>query len=306
MGAYFSMMFIVITLVMATISFYGVETPLRMHRTRIKQALSYALLAMLMFGTTKGMAKVNQALSPPPLPIEYQRYADPATICHGQMVGDCLKGDLTSSNEVLVLGDSHAAMLNLFFDQLGKELGFKARIITASSCVTIPDFDYQRLPEWAHKACLAQIEQAKDHLSNAKVIFMAGMWSWQLQSNQFRKVFAEFLNTGAPNAHKYVLSQVPMYNTNPMRIQRFNALGLISEGHRDEEYKLANMAIKKITESNIRTTYLALDKIDLFKLDSEININILFYDESHMNEVGVKIYADKVKEEIKVMIKENF
>jgi peptidoglycan/LPS O-acetylase OafA/YrhL len=101
----FSLLFVILTLSLAAISFYSVETPLRMHLTRTKQVISYLLLAMLVFGTSKSLAKVNQTFSPPVLPIEFQRYADPATICHGQIVGDCLKGDLRSSKEVLVLAD---------------------------------------------------------------------------------------------------------------------------------------------------------------------------------------------------------
>src|SRR5690606_33957017 len=97
------------------------------------------------------------------------------------MVRDCLRGDLSSNKEVLVLGDSHAAMLNHFFDHLGKELGFKARIITASSCVTIPDFNYQRIAEWAHKPCLSQIEEANKYLDKADTIFLAASWNWHMQ-----------------------------------------------------------------------------------------------------------------------------
>jgi len=89
----FSLLFIVLTLLLATLSYYAVETPLRAHRTRLKQVLGYGLLTVAALATSPAMASINQALSPAPLPIEYQRYADPATICHGQIVGDCLKGD---------------------------------------------------------------------------------------------------------------------------------------------------------------------------------------------------------------------
>ncbi len=98
-----SLLFLALTLLLATLSFYWVEIPLRVHQIRLKQALGYSVLAGAALVTGSSMARINQALSPPPLPIEYQRYADPATICHGQIVGDCLKGDLNSDKEVLVL-----------------------------------------------------------------------------------------------------------------------------------------------------------------------------------------------------------
>lgn len=128
---------------------------------------------------------MNAVFTPEQLSIEYRRYADPETICHGKIIGDCLKGDLSCAREVLVLGDSHAAMLNHFFDYLGKELGFKARIITASSCLTIPGFDYQRIPEWAQKPCLDQIVLAQEQVQNAETVIIAGMWSYHAQSEVF-------------------------------------------------------------------------------------------------------------------------
>lgn len=300
-----SLLFITLTLLMATLSYYWVETPLRAHTTRLKQTLAYGLLASAIFATSPSMAKINEALSPPPSPVEYLRYADPSTICHGQIVGNCLKGDLTSTKEVLVLGDSHAAMLNLFFDQLGKELGFKARIITASSCVTIPGFDYQRIAEWAHKPCLEQIEQAKEHLSNAKVIFLAGMWSWHTQSDQFRKVFFEFLNSGAPQAQKYVLSQVPLLSANPMRNQRFNAIDLKGIASKREDYKSSNEIVNLITKLGIKATYLALDEQDMFNVAPIFKDRLIYYDESHMNEIGVSNYAIQAKELFEAIVNNN-
>lgn len=140
------------------------------------------------------MKKINAHFTPEPLPVEYTRYADPKTICHGQIVGDCLKGDLNSEKEVLVLGDSHAAMLNHFFDYLGKELGFKARIITASSCVTIPGFDYQRIAEWAHYDCISQIKAAQNNIKSNGDVILASMWNYHLESVAFKNSLSDFFS----------------------------------------------------------------------------------------------------------------
>ena len=295
----FSLLFVTLTLLLAMLSYYWVEAPLRGRYTPLRQTFAYGLLAGAILATSSSIAKINQALSPPPLPVEYLRYADSTTICHGQIVGDCLKGDLRSSKEVLVLGDSHAAMLNLFFDQLGKELGFKARIITASSCVTIPGFDYKRLPEWAHKPCLAQIEQAKKYLSKADIIFIAGMWSWQLQSDQFRNNFTAFLNTGAPQAHKYLISQVPLFKQNSIRTNRFNTLGMTNVSSGQDEYKSANQTLKLISESVTNTKYLPLDNLAIFKSAPIFQGKLIYYDQSHMNEVGIINYARQASELMK-------
>ncbi|WP_268843539.1 SGNH hydrolase domain-containing protein, partial [Vibrio anguillarum] len=91
------------------------------------------------------------------------------------------------------MGDSHAAMLNHFFDHIGKEIGFKARVITASSCVTIPGFDYNRIAEWAQQSCVAQIEQTKSYLENVELIFITASWNWHLRSEEFNRALRDFL-----------------------------------------------------------------------------------------------------------------
>lgn len=298
-----SLLFVAVTLLLAILSFYWVEAPLRVRHIRIKQMLGYGLLTCAGLITVPSMAKLNQALSPPSLPVEYQRYADPETICHGRMVGDCLKGDLSSSKEVLVLGDSHAAMLNLFFDSLGKELGFKARIITASSCVTIPGFDYQRIAEWAHEACLKQIKAADMYIDRAQVIFVAGMWSWQMQSDAFKKALIKFLKDRAPKTQKYVISQVPMLSKNPMRDQRFSAIGLGGSAGRNNDYLSANHTLEDISKDCCKTKYLKLDDLNIFAQAPIYQGNLIYYDESHMNEVGALDYAKSASHIFESIIK---
>ncbi len=301
----FSLLFIALTLTLSILSYYALETPLRAHRSRIKQMLGYGLLAGAALVTGPSMAKINQMLTPVPLPIEYQRYADAATICHGQMVGSCLKGDLASDKEVLVLGDSHAAMLNLFFDQLGKELSFKARIITASSCVTIPGFNYQRIAEWAQVACRDQIKEAQKYISKAEVIFIAGMWSWQFEGENFKSTIEDFLRSGAPQANKYILSQIPLLRHNPMRANRFDAMELDYFVRRDESYKTANNILKKIAGVYGDVAYVKLDELKLFDAVPVYQDFFIYYDESHFNEKGALEYASQAKEILRPLIVKN-
>lgn len=296
----FSLLFVALTFLLATLSYYAVETPLRAHRARPRQVLGYGLLAGLVFATGPSMAAINQALSPAPLPIEFQRYADPTTICHGQIVGNCLKGDLNSDKEVLVLGDSHAAMLNEFFDPLGKELGFKARIITASSCVTIPDFDYLRIPEWAHKPCLAQIEHAKQHLPTAKVIFLAGMWNWQLASTNFQNALETFVSAQSQAGVRiYLIEQEPLLQKNPLRARRLQAIGMTTARiDKDPAYQFANAKLKRIASRYHGVTSLSFESSGFFDEAPFANGILIYMDEHHLNERGVKLYAHAIRNEI--------
>lgn len=299
----FSLLFIVLTVLLATLSYYAVETPLRAHHTRLKQVLGYGLLAGTALGTGHAMASISQALSPAPLPIEYRRYADPTTICHGQIVGDCLKGDLNSHKEVLVLGDSHAAMLSLFFDQLGNELSFKARVITGSSCVTIPGFDYQRLPEWAHKPCLAQIEQAQRHLPSAKVIFLAANWNWQLTSSNFQHTLEAFLTIQSQAGTRiYLLEQVPLLRKNFQRALRFNAMGLASRIDTDPAYQQTNASLQRLALRHPGTNSLNFEASGLFAHAPFAAGIPIYFDEHHLNEEGAKHYATVAHSAFKTLL----
>lgn len=290
----YSLAFAALTLALATASYYWIETPLRLKRSK-KQVIGYASLALLLVLTIVGMKKINAYYTPEPLPVEYTRYADPETICHGQIVGDCLKGDLNSDTEVLVLGDSHAAMLNHFFDYLGKELGFKARIITASSCVTIPGFDYQRLPEWAQADCIQQIEVVKQLLDGENVVFLAGMWSYHYLSNQFMGALKEFL-VSKKEGEIILLSQVPLLKHSPQRNMRFKKIGVERKQEFDTEYKISNNYLKEIVKGE-RVKYVELDNLPTFNKVFLGSSDFLYFDKSHLNELGVMSYGEDAKTE---------
>lgn len=288
----YSLTFIVLTLALASASFYWIETPLRLKKSW-QQGLGYACLVLVTLTTATGMKKINAHFTPEPLPVEYTRYADPKTICHGQIVGDCLKGDLTSNKEVLVLGDSHAAMLNHFFDYLGKKLNFKARIITASSCVPIPNFDYQRLPEWAHEQCISQIKYASKLIEKSEMLIIGGFWSYQLESEKFKKILFEFVKDNKEKSI-VVMAQKPYFTKSPVRDMRFREIGLPASQELSNEYMAVNDILeKKLDESGL---YYFFDD-HLFENNGFYNSYPMYFDESHLNEHGAKIYAEKLEED---------
>ena len=298
----YSLVFIVSTLILATASYYWIETPFRLKRSK-KKIIGYASLAAAVLVAGGG---INAFYTPNKLPIEYTRYADPKTICHGKIAEDCLKGDLRSKKEILVLGDSHAAMLNNFFDYLGKELHFKSQIITASSCVTIPKFDYQRLPEWAQQPCLNQIYEAKKSLERHQVVVLAGLWSSHLKSHEFTMRLSEFLESSEESNKKiFIMLQEPLLKNNPIRVYRFNSLGFHQRVNIDESYIKANNRLRELAGKYSSTEVLDFQRIDLLESPPFYKGILIYFDKHHINEVGAKLYAyDKsVIEEVKKIIK---
>lgn len=298
-----SLLFVAITLLLATLSFYWVETPLRARGAARKLLLAYGVLALSVLVIGKGIGSLNQLVSPAQLPVTYQRYADPATICHGQIVGDCFRGDLSSQKEVLVLGDSHAAMLNHFFENLGKGLGFKARIITASSCVTIPGFDYNRIDEWSRAPCLAQIESVRAPIRNASVIFIAAHWVWQFESKEFQAALEGFLLEQTRAGKKiYLLGQEPLLVQNPMRALHFKAIGLPYEVTISAKYRSANAKLKKYASHYAGVTYLNFEQTGFFDEAPFYHGELIYFDNHHLNAFGAERYGEVARDDFRKIV----
>lgn len=222
-----------------------------------------------------------------------QRYADQDEICHGKIVDTCLRGDEAEDTDILVLGDSHAAMLNYFFDVLGKELGITARIITASSCVTIPGFDYQRIRKNAQKPCQEQIAVAEEnYLDSASTILMAASWSGHLQSKDFQEALTEFLESrAAKNQDVLLLSQIPRFEKHPLRVYRFNALHIPTSLPLDQEFAYANNSLKALASRYEHVRYMDLTGLPVFNKAPLYNGTLVYHDEHHLNEIGSRVYG---------------
>ena len=302
-----SLIFILATLTLAIASYYWIEQRFHEKKRTIlssKKWLTYTTIGLLLIGLSsiKHLStKLNTYIAPTELGIEYSRYADPSEICHGEIHGDCIKGNTNSSKQILVIGDSHAAMLNNFFDQLGKELDFSARIITASSCVTIPNFDYERLPEWAQKPCINQIEYAKSYIESANTIIIAGAWDYQTKSQNFINALNRFLSeNNKPSKRIYILSQIPKISINTQRLLRFSSLGLPTKFELNDSYKKANIIIENLGKNYKTTQFINLTELDLFKNPPfyELKtgkIEYIYYDEHHLNEIGAQYYSKQAK-----------
>lgn len=294
-----SLVFIGLTMALSVISYYLIEERLRGGQ----RGVGYATIFIAVFGVSFSIKKINEYLSPDNLSVEYNRYADPATICHGKILGDCLRGNVNSTREVLVLGDSHAAMLNHLFDFLGKELDFKARIITSSSCITITGFDYTHLPERAHLACLNQIEKAKLFFEKAEFIFIAGAWDYQNKNEAFKPVLKTFL---AQHGSKkiYIMSQVPRFVRDAKRVERFTSIGLPAQLKRNPDYQVANTELADLVSTYPNAWFLALDSLPIFSAAPFYQGELIYRDEHHLNEVGARFYAATAKQTFSMLLGE--
>lgn len=287
-----SAVFVVATLVLSCCTYYFVEEVFRKKSTVARVLVPMAVALVLTVATISVVSSAINKNLLEPYPVELIRYANQKEICHGKINGTCLRGIDRDDTSILVLGDSHAAMLNYFFDAVGEELGITARVITASSCVTIPGFDYQRIPKWAQNPCKQQIAIVENYLDSASIIFVAASWRSHTQSENFMSALTGFLEARVTkNQEILLLSQVPRFKKNPLRAQRFDFLNIPASLSRENRYLKANLEIKQLADQYQHVQYLDLTILSVFDAAPLYEGVLIYHDEHHLNEIGSKIYG---------------
>lgn len=283
---------IALTVTCSYASYRYVELPFR--RKRSTTGLIHATaLATGVLMTIWVSHLVNPKLVTP-LPKSLTRYAQPSKICHAKIVGDCLRGDRSANRTLLMLGDSHAAQLNYFADEVGNAINAKIRVISASACVTIPGFDVERIGEGLRPACRSQIEKAKDYIQSSDAIILAGKWRSHSKSNLFMEALDQFLREAASrNQQVIVLAQVPMLTSNVQRAYRFQSLGLSqTNSSMEDRWESANDQIQKLVANHKNSIFLNLAKHELFADAPFENGVLLYHDSQHLNEIGSRRYGE--------------
>lgn len=277
-------------------SYTWVEGPMRRPKARLSPLTMAAVVITFILGSLVIPPKINHHLTTP-LPTELTRYADQQTICHSQMMGDCIRGDRESNKEILMIGDSHAAQLNIFADVIGQFMKVRIRVITASSCVNIDNFDVERIPEPVRKSCITQTEEADKALLGSQDIVLAGRWDYQLKSPEFVIALNKFLVTARErNQRVFILAQVPSLTLNLQRAIKFEALGLHPPLGKNPDADEYNLKISEIAKHYPNVKILDYSHIELFNNAPFFGHTPLYSDSDHLNEVGARLYGEAVKE----------
>lgn len=283
--------FLLVTLLLAWLSYRFVEQPVRTSgRIRLQLGKwSIALAAVVLLAL--GARLVNQHLVEP-LPIEMTTYAPDEQICHGVLVAECKRGVSGVPVSALVIGDSHAAQLNFFFDEVGSGLNTAFRLISASNCVPIPDFDVERLADWAQAGCKAQMQAVAADLPSTHNVVIAGMWQMQVQSPAFLMALERFLRTSVEQGKVLiVLAQVPMFASNPIRIDRFQELGLPVPLVENGSWRAANATVRELVERVSGATFIDMSSDALFKSAPYYQGSLMYLDSHHLNQRGARAYG---------------
>lgn len=292
LGLTATLVFLALTFGCAYLSYRWVEAPFR---GRSSMAPTLARLAGLGAASVIviGLAGFINPKLVAALPGSLTRYAVNAEICHGKVVGDCIRGDKDAKSTLLLLGDSHAAQLNYFADVVGKSIHAKIKVLTASNCVTIPGFDTDRIPEGGRQDCLNQIAEGNKYTAEADAIIVAGMWQYQSPSEKFMEQLDSFLSAAASRSQQVlVLAQVPMLSSNPQRIYRVNSIGLGLAASMNNEWVAANLKVKDLVSRHKNATFLDLSGSSFFAEAPLQDHTLIYQDTHHLNEVGSQRYGE--------------
>jgi hypothetical protein len=229
----------------------------------------------------------------PAQPVELTRYADSSLICHSKILDSCNRGDPDGDVDVLIMGDSHAAMLNYFADEIGISQGIRFTVITSSACVPIPGDALDSKSGEKRENCQRQTDEVLERLDSFDSVIIAGYWTAHGQQDDFVQDLKRFLSANAdPRRPTIVLSQVPELVNNPQRSYRFASLGLpIDVKLRQSGYQQGNEAIEQIASETSFVEYLDLTESDVFKDIPFHDGTIMFFDTHHLNEYGSKVYG---------------
>lgn len=282
--------YVLLSFLLGWLSYKIIESPLRL--TLYKNALLASLAVFLMANAVIVIygKKLNRSIVDP-LPIELTRYADPDTICHGKILESCLRGD-ASKERVLVIGDSHAGQLNLFFDEISKESDFAFEVITGSSCVPIEGFDIERLPEWSQSPCRNQILSVNSELGKDKKLIIAGSWSGHIGSEKFQRSFKSFINKNHDKYEKVIiLARLPSFKINIARAYRLSELGFIVSVIEEGKSKQSNEIINELISEYENVVFIDLSHNSLFNTAPILEGRLGYHDSHHLNEYGAVEYS---------------
>lgn len=279
---------------LAAFTYHYIETPFRQAKS-LKAVCTYgatvlmATLAVLLVGKT-----VNSVLVPA-VSLAQMRYADDATICHGKIVKDCLRGAESGVKPtVLVIGDSHAAQLNFAFDVIGKQYDIPFKVLTASSCVPIQGFDVERLPDWSRKPCLDQIKYVAQFFDSADVVILAGKWHWQTQSPMFLEAFKIFLTDMQKRGVRLiVLGQVPMLAEDVGRLYRFSSLGFSQDKANVVSTIESNEQVGQLVSQYTNASFIDVANFEMFQAPPIFDGKLIYSDSHHLNEAGALAYGNE-------------
>lgn len=293
---------LILTVLFSIISYLFIESKIRCLNLNFRKSFlsfyiapSISILLLINLLNTTSLIK-NENLDP-----LYTTYGD-ENICHGKIQGHCVLGDKSKKSKILVMGDSHTAHYNYFFEELGQKCGWSATVLSASSCSAVLGCNELLLPEWAQESCKNLTSYVWSHYTEYEVIIISLRWEFHLDSsgkegidpNFLEKLEATLARLSKGVKHVYVLSQIPLLSNSPVRTKKFIKFGLnIAINNSNSALDIANNKIKELTKKYTNVTWVEMGS--LFKYFDNgflYKDKPVYMDNNHLNQYGARILAE--------------
>lgn len=270
------------TLVISFLSYRYVENYFR----KLNNFSFYKIIAIplcITLGMIYYSVTINSTISKIPL-----KYAGPvfAKNSHGKSFTqiDTL-GDLSADRDsIVVIGDSYAFAYLPFLDYIGEKNHFKFRTISNDTYPNIPGIDKNDFDEARY---LSQYNKLVDItmpvIKESNIIIIASAWAPIVKS--LPHAFEAFVKGINGKKKVFVLSDYPLINKNPLRMNR----DYIKQNNRDN-YEITFRSIPD-TIRKICNKYPWVKVIDIQYDRANIDYpfyrdTLMYYDDAHLNEYG--------------------
>lgn len=279
-----------ISLALAYASWRWVETRFRVWGRSTFLASFKPLILLFAVMASPWVAARSISASVPQLTLEQSRYADPKSICHGHADVSCARGQ--GVPQILLMGDSHAAMLNHTVDAMLPLLGQSFTVLSASSCLPLSGMDFDALSPDAKASCLAQTTLVEDAMKRHAVLVLAGKWSLHTQNTTLKPSLKHFFGVAAARAQRVVvLAQIPKIHLDPRRVWRLHHLGITLVSQLDAQAEEANEAMALFVGQFPGVHWVDVTDAPLFATVPIYQGQGLYMDRHHFNEWGAQQYA---------------
>ncbi|MDC6123132.1 acyltransferase family protein [Proteus mirabilis] len=218
-------------------------------------------------------------------------------------VWSCITGDLSASNKILVIGDSHAAQLIPFYNYIGSKNNIEFLVIAAPHCIPIEGFNIKGSSH--PESCKKTIAYAKNIIPNYDRIIMNGLWEdGHTNNNYFKNLLSNFIINLDNEGKKLIfISAIPKLQSDPTYLKDSYLLRFFADIKTLKTPIDANKEFYKIISNFNNAKFLDLYNSPAFENIPFYNGDLMFFDHYHLNNYGSLIYAKYSEKDILNSIK---